>query len=183
MNIEMIGFIVILVIIVLLYVISVRNGLNRQSVKIDQSLSTIETYLEERYDVLTKMVASVNEESKREGKLQTDLAQARSGLGKGINGLREADEAMSLIQVQVESYPDIQFNEGFRQLQRSIVTIEDKLSAARRAYNAQVSRYNQKLVVFPSSVIANSMGLMQKGFFEVTEHKREDVDMQELFNK
>lgn len=165
------------------YFVGIFNGLKTKGVKVEQSLSTIETYLEERFDLLTKLVSSVNEESKREIELQTELAKARSGIKGGFEGMQEADAIMSRIQVQVEAYPETKFNEGFRQLQRSIVTIEDKLSAARRAYNAQVSSYNQSLVTFPTTIFASAMGFSAKEFFQVTEHKREDVNMNDLFSK
>lgn len=180
---DTITIILIITAIIILYAIGIYNSLKRKGVKIDQGLSTIETYLEERFDMLTKMVASVNEESKREIELQTELTRARAGMGNGIEGLKEADEAMSRIQIQVEAYPTTQFNEGFRQLQRSILTIEDKLSAARRAYNAQVSAYNQQRITFPANLIANGMGFTEKTFFAVTDRKRQDVDMQDLFAK
>ena len=169
--------------IVVVYAISIFNGLKTKGVQVEQSLSTIEAYLEERFDLLTKLVSSVNEESKREIELQTELAKARSGIKNGFSGMQEADAIMSRIQVQVEAYPETKFNEGFRQLQRSIVAIEDKLSAARRAYNAQVSAYNQMLVTFPTNIFASAMNFTEKEFFKASEQKREDVNMSDLFSK
>ena len=42
-------------------------------------------------------------------------------------------------------------------------------------YNANVSHFNQMLVTFPKSIIANSKNLTKKEFFEADEKKKEDV--------
>jgi len=42
-------------------------------------------------------------------------------------------------------------------------------------FNSNVSIYNQKLVSFPSSLIANMKGLTKKDFFEAEEIKKEDI--------
>ena len=44
-------------------------------------------------------------------------------------------------------------------------------------YNSNVSRLNQLLVTFPSSMIASSMGVTKQAFYEVEEAKKEDVKM------
>ena len=62
-----------------------------------------------------------------------------------------------------------------RYLQKSIIEVEEHLQAARRMYNANVSTYNQMIVTFPISIIANSKGMVKKDFFEAEETKKADV--------
>ena len=59
----------------------------------------------------------------------------------------------------------------------TIADVEEHLQAARRLYNANVNTYNTKLVVFPSSIVANNMHAVKKPFFEAEEAKRQDVKM------
>ena len=59
----------------------------------------------------------------------------------------------------------------------TMADVEEHLQAARRLYNANVNTYNTKLVVFPSSIVANNMHAVKKPFFEAEEAKRQDVKM------
>ena len=70
------------------------------------------------------------------------------------------------INVLAESYPELRSNENFKTLQQSIVEVEEHLQAARRVYNSNVSTFNQMIVTFPTSIIANSKSLTSKAFFE-----------------
>lgn len=177
-----------IVLAVILYIIAMYNHYKQLEVEVNQTLSSVETYLEERFDTLTKMAKSVKQETDAESDLLNELTKVRAGMTTAgthkerIDAYKEANHSMNKLAIQVENYPQTQFNEGFRQLQRSIVTIEDKLSAARRAYNAQVARFNKKVVTFPESIIAKKMNLEPKEFFTVSDMKRTDVDLDDIVN-
>ena len=57
--------------------------------------------------------------------------------------------------------------------QKSIYEAEEHLQAARRLYNANVSLYNQKIVMFPYSIIAGIHGMRKADFYQVDEKKKE----------
>ncbi|MEG2847782.1 MAG: LemA family protein [Bacilli bacterium] len=42
-------------------------------------------------------------------------------------------------------------------------------------YNSNVSLYNQMIVTFPISIIANNKNMKEKSFFEAEAKKKEDV--------
>ena len=86
-------------------------------------------------------------------------------------------DMLNRINVLAEQYPELKSSENYKQLQNAIVDTEEHLQAARRLYNSNVSAYNRKLVVFPSSIIAGMAGAVQKPFFEAEESKRADVKM------
>ena len=86
-----------------------------------------------------------------------------------------AQENIEKINALAENYPDLKASENYKTLQKAIADVEEHLQASRRLYNANVSSYNQKIVTFPSSVIASSKGLTKKEFFLAEEKKREDV--------
>lgn len=86
-------------------------------------------------------------------------------------------DAFTKLNVVAENYPDLKASENFKALQLSIADVEEHLQAARRLYNANVSTFNQMIVTFPTSIIANSKGLTKKDFFEVEENKKQDVEI------
>ena len=76
-----------------------------------------------------------------------------------------------------EAYPELKASINFVELQRSITSSEDNLQAARRAYNATVSKYNGKVTSFPSCLVAPLAGARRMEFFEASSEKREDIKM------
>ncbi|MDF2485316.1 MAG: LemA family protein, partial [Herbinix sp.] len=62
-------------------------------------------------------------------------------------------------------------------LQLSVMDVEEHLQAARRLYNGNVSNLNQKIVSFPSSIVANRLHIAQIEFLEAEEEKRQDIKM------
>lgn len=44
-------------------------------------------------------------------------------------------------------------------------------------YNANVTAYNKRIVMFPSSIVANMLGMKRCDLFEAEEYKRNDVEM------
>jgi LemA protein len=178
----MVAIIIIIAIIVFAigYVISISNGLNRAIIKIDEANSDIDVSLTKRYDVLTKMIDVVKGYAKYEQETIFKTVELRKNMTiKEKNEANELmEENMEKINVIAENYPDLKASENYKTLQKAIADVEEHLQASRRLYNANVSSYNQKIVTFPSSIIANSKGLTKKDFFTVENKKREDVKIE-----
>ncbi len=172
--------IVLLLVIILGWFISTLNAFRRMIVKIDESESGIDVQLTKRFDLLTKMVQATKGYVKHE---QETLAKVVAMRNPGSNAsLAEKQEfanqltqGLQSLNVVVERYPDLKASEQFTNLQRATVDVEENLQAARRVYNANVSHYNQKIVVFPASIIANWKNFTKRDFFEAEATKREDV--------
>ena len=161
----------------LVWGISTSNGLNRSSIKIDEAESGIDVALTKRYDVLTKMIDVVKGYSNFEKDTILKTVELRQNMT--IDEKNEANRIMSenfrAINALVENYPDLKASETYKSLQAAIMDVEEHLQASRRLYNANVSVYNQKIAVFPSSIIAGIKGFTKKDFFKADEEKREDV--------
>ncbi len=176
----MLGIIILvlgLIVFGLIYVISISNGLNRSIVKIEEASSGIDVSLTKRYDVLTKMIDVVKGYAKHEQETIFKAVELRQNMS--IQEKNEAnqimDENAKKIFALAENYPDLKASENYKTLQQAIADTEEHLQAARRLYNANVSSFNQKIVTFPISIIADSKGLTKKEFFSAEESKREDV--------
>lgn len=177
----LVGIIVIvLVLIIVTWIISTLNGFRRMIVKIDESESGIDVALTKRYDLLTKMVSATKGYAKHEAQTLEKVVSMRNP-GSNASMQEKQDFAnqltagMASLNVVVERYPDLKASEQFTNLQRASVDVEENLQAARRVYNANVSYYNQKIVVFPGSIIANWKQFTKREFFEAEAAKRADV--------
>ncbi|MHC4912389.1 MAG: LemA family protein [Planctomycetota bacterium] len=83
--------------------------------------------------------------------------------------------------VAVENYPDLKANQNFLQLQAAMNEIEEQISAARRAYNAAVTDYNNAVEMFPTNILVSMISYKLKKVFEISEEQREDIDTDKLF--
>lgn len=161
------------------YFISISNRLNRAKVKIDEAGSDIDVSLTKRYDVLTKMVDVVKSYAKYEKETTFQTVQLRRNMSmqEKSEANRIMGESFERINALAENYPDLKASANYNTLQKAIADVEEHLQASRRLYNANVSRYNQMLVTFPTSVIAGMKGMTKEEFFAAEETKRQDVKM------
>lgn len=175
-----IAAVVIVAVILLLVYISLGNKLSRAQVKIEEAESGIDVALTKRYDVLTKQLEIVKAYAKHESETIRQVIELRRGMPIAEKSAAAAamSEMQGKINVVAEAYPQLRSSENFRSLQNAVTDTEEHLQAARRAYNANVSAFNQLLVTFPSSVIASSRHLEKHDFFEAEETKRADVKME-----
>lgn len=161
------------------YFISISNRLNRAKVKIDEAGSDIDVSLTKRYDMLTKMVDVVKSYAKYEKETIFQTVQLRRNMSmqEKSEANRIMGENFERIHALAENYPDLKASANYNTLQKAIADVEEHLQASRRLYNSNVSRYNQLLVTFPTSLIAGMKGMAREEFFAAEESKRQDVKM------
>jgi len=173
-----IGFIALLFI----FIISIDNRFKRIKVRINQSISGIDTCLTRRFDTLTKLVEITKDFMAHEENLLTSIVEKRQGLSKMSVKEKETFDAeinqvTQGLRVQMEAYPELKSSNNVRDLQKAIMDTENELMAARRLYNSNVAIYNEMILVFPSSVIAGMRHYQAEDFFQAEEKKRQDVDV------
>jgi len=175
-------------VVVILTVVFIYNSLIAKKNQVTNVFGTIDALLKKRYDLLPKLISTVKAYMEHEKSLLTEITEMRA---KAVSGRLSDDEQVDLdnklskmlggIMVAVENYPDLKANQNFLQLQRAMNEIEEQISAARRAYNAAVTAYNNAVEMFPTNVAASMMRYKLKKVFEISEEQREDVDAEKLF--
>lgn len=170
----------VIALIIIIWYISVSNAFNRDVIKIDEADSGIDVALTKRYDVLTKMIAICKGYAKHEKETITDTIKYRKGMSmeERVEANNKMTETFGKINVLAEAYPDLKASENFKTLQQSVTDVEEHLQAARRLYNSNISSYNQRVVTFPSSIVASTKGLAKREFFEAEDAKKEDVKIE-----
>lgn len=79
----------------------------------------------------------------------------------------ELSGALKTIMAVSENYPDLKASQNFSELQEELRNTENKISYSRQFYNDTVTRYNTKLEVFPSNIIAGMFHFTAETFFKV----------------
>jgi LemA protein len=170
-----------LVVIIIFWFIGVMNQLRQLELKVQEAESGIDVALTKRFDMLTKMLQTTKGYAKHESETLEKVVKWRSGIPQNAT-LKEKEEFFNQldqvakgINVVVEKYPDLKANTVFLELQSAVANTEEHLQAARRLYNANVTRINTIIVTFPQSIVANQIKMKKKPYFEAEEAKREDV--------
>ena len=65
-----------------------------------------------------------------------------------------------------EQYPELKANEHYLELQAQLEGTENRITVARRDFNAAVREYNTSIRHFPSSLVAGIFGFDSKAYFE-----------------
>jgi len=180
--------IVVLAIVVLIPVV-LYNSLIAKKNQVNNAFASTDALLKKRYDLIPNLIATVKTYMQHEQKTLIDITEMRS---KAVSGQLSDDEKVDLdnkltkaiggIMVAVENYPDLKANQNFLQLQASLNEIEEQISAARRAYNAAVTDFNNAVEMFPTNMMASVMNYKQKKLFEISEQERKNVNVGNLFN-
>ena len=172
----------IVIAIIIIFIISVYNGLVRSRQKVKNAWSQIDVQLQRRFDLIPNLVETVKGYMKHEeGTLEKVTALRTSWANaKTVQEKAEVNEELSgvlkTIMAVSENYPDLKANQNFSELQEELKNTENKISFSRQFYNDSVTMYNTKLEVFPSNLIATMFGFKAEELFRVdSEEARKNV--------
>ena len=181
-----IGVIVVILAIVLVsWWIKTRNAFVQLKNKAEEGLATIDVYLKKRYDLIPNLVETVKGFAKHESETLEKVIAARN-IAMGAKTVEEKAAAANnltsslrtFFNVVSESYPQLQANANFLDLQGQLKNIEGELESARRYYNGVVKTFNTKLELFPACIVGKRMGegYEKKEYFELdSEEERKNV--------
>lgn len=176
-----ISIVLILVIVILVvWVISTGNSFKRMEVKIEEAKSGIDIALIKRYDILSESLNVAKGYAAHEKDVLVSLIEVRAGMSMQQKqaALENQDNVLEKLKVVAEAYPQLYSNQLFKELQEQIAVTNEQIGAAKRTLNSNIALYNQKVVAFPSSIIAGITGHKKAEFFmEKDDKKKQDVHM------
>ena len=169
----MLWIILIIVVLLILFIISVYNSLVTLRQRVKNAFGQMDVQLQRRFDLIPNLVETVKgymtHESDTLAKV-TELRTAWAG-AKTVDEKAKLDNELSntlkTIMAVAEAYPVLKANQNFESLQNELTETEDKISYSRQFYNDTVTRYNTKLELFPSNIIAGMFHFTAESLFEV----------------
>ena len=172
--------ILVIIAILLITILMLYNSLIKLRNKVSQAKSTIDVYLNQRFDLIPNLVECVKAYVKYEKNLLENITEMRIEYMQGNKNLKNAEkinDGMNKILAIAENYPNLKASEQFLNLQKNLSKIESQLQAARRIYNNEVTNYNTKIDVVPSNLIAMLFGFKHAELFQIEEYKRENINI------
>ena len=172
----------IVIALIVVWVISAYNGLVSFRMKTKNSWSQMDVQLQRRFDLIPNLVETVKGYMGHESEVFTKVAELRTAWANttSVKEKAELDNQLSgtlkTIMAVSENYPELKANQNFSELQEELRNTENKISYSRQFYNDTVTKYNTKLEILPTNIIANMFHFEPAELFKVdTEEARKNV--------
>ena len=177
-----IGIIIAIIIILVIAIIGMYNSLVQARIKVDNAWSQIDVQLQRRFDLIPNLVETVKGYMEHESDVLTKVTDLRTSWANA-DSVKEKSQldnelsgALKTIMAVSENYPDLKANQNFSQLQEELQNTENKISFSRQFYNDITTKYNIKLEVVPSNIIASLFHFKPEELFEAeSEEARKNV--------
>lgn len=163
------------------------NDFVTSEIRVEESWGAVESQYQRRFDLVPSLVESTKGIFEQEREVFGAIAEARTqytsakerGLQEEqVQATQQYESALARLLIVVENYPELRSADSVASLMDELAGTENRINISRDRYNAQVSEYNQKIVVFPRNLIANMFDFDKKAFFESESGaaKRVEVD-------
>lgn len=159
----------------ILYFILKYNGFVNLKTRAEEAWADIDVQLKRRYDLIPNLVNAVKGYATHESSAFEKVTAARTAaMGAKTMGEHAKSEAMLGSAITglfgiAEAYPELKANTNFLQLQNELSDTENKIQAARRFYNSNVTSLNTGIDMFPGNVIAKMFKFVKMDFFELAD--------------
>ncbi len=169
------AFVFVLVVAIVLAIVGVviYNNLVKLRQNVKNAWSQIDVQLQRRFDLIPNLVETVKGYMEHENATLTKVTDLRNAWANASTLAEKAkiddqlSSAIKTIFAVSENYPDLKANQNFMQLQQELTNTEDKLSFSRQFYNDSVTKYNTKIELVPSNLIASMFHFKPEELFRV----------------
>lgn len=169
-----------LVVIIILVLLIQYNSITKLKMKVKQSKSGIDVYLQQRFDLIPNLVQVVKGYMDYEKETLQKIIELRTQYNetKDIKISETLNNQLNNIVAVAENYPELKASEQFLNLQKNLSKIESQLQAARRIYNNDVTKYNTKINIIPYNIIATIFGFEEEYLFQISkENAKNNIDI------
>lgn len=172
----------IVIVLIVLWGVSAYNGLVTLRNRVKNGWAQIDVQLKQRADLIPNLVETVKGYAAHESDVFTQVTQARAGVIQAaqsgdvqqrIQAENQLSRALVNLQATAEAYPQLQANQNFMDLQGQLKGLEEKIAYARQFYNDVVQKYNTKIEVVPTNIIAGLFHFELAAYFQVDEADRQ----------
>ncbi len=165
------NFLLVVAVVLGWYIYTQYKDLKAKTLKIkDLFTKTLNPYLEKKITEAKTLAEEIKEEYSTNKEIETEMTRLLTIIEKGFTGtINEKVEISNTInkykapkKIDLEKYPKIEkLNELGTFNEEDVDAEKDGISIARREYNANAFRYNEKAGGFPMTYLVKMLGLSQ----------------------
>ena len=161
--------------------VSGYNGIVEMDENVNNQWANVETQYQRRTDLIPNLVSTVKGYAAHEKSTLEAVMQARSQatqvkidpanctpeqLAAYQKAQGDVTTALGKLLAITENYPQLKANENFMELQSQLEGTENRITVARRDFNAAAKEYNTVIRKFPKNIIAAIGGFEKHNYFE-----------------
>ena len=192
------GVVVGIVLLLVLWGIGLYNGLVVLRNRYKNAYAQIDVQLKRRYDLIPNLVETAKGYLKHERETLEAVIAARNqaagaaaalakmpGDATAMRAFAQAETGLagvlSRLMAVAERYPDLKANEQMSRVSEELASTENRIAFARQHYNDEVTAYNVKRELFPSSLVAGFFNFAPAALLESTQSEAERTAPQVKF--
>ena len=165
--------------ILVIWVVSVYNGLVTMDENVSGQWANVETQYQRRADLIPNLVNTVKGYASHEKETLEGVVEARSKAtqikvdAEGLTPEKLAEyqkaqgavtSALGKLLAITENYPDLKANQNFLELQAQLEGTENRINVARKNFNDAAQSYNTNIRRFPKNIFAGMFGFDKKAY-------------------
>lgn len=173
--------IVAVALLLVLWGVSGYNGIVEMDENVNNQWANVEAQYQRRTDLIPNLVNTVKGYATHEKSTLEAVMQARSQatqvkidpanctpeqLAAYQKAQGDVTTALGKLLAITENYPQLKANENFMELQSQLEGTENRITVARRDFNAAAKEYNTVIRKFPKNIIASMGGFEKHNYFE-----------------
>ena len=192
------GVVVGVVLLLVLWVIGLYNGLVVLRNRYKNAYAQIDVQLKRRYDLIPNLVETAKGYLKHERETLEAVIAARNqaagaaaalakmpGDATAMRAFAQAETGLagvlSRLMAVAERYPDLKADGQMSRVSEELASTENRIAFARQHYNDEVTAYNVKRELFPSSLVAGFFNFAPAALLESTQSETERTAPQMKF--
>lgn len=167
--------------LLVLWGVSGYNGIVEMDENVNNQWANVETQYQRRTDLIPNLVNTVKGYAAHEKSTLEAVMQARSQatqvkidpanctpeqLAAYQKAQGDVTTALGKLLAITENYPQLKANENFMELQSQLEGTDNRITVARRDFNAAAKEYNTVIRKFPKNIIAAIGGFEKHNYFE-----------------
>lgn len=167
--------------LLVLWGVSGYNGIVEMDENVNNQWANVEAQYQRRTDLIPNLVSTVKGYAAHEKSTLEAVMQARSQatqvkidpanctpeqLAAYQKAQGDVTTALGKLLAITENYPQLKANENFMELQSQLEGTENRITVARRDFNAAAKEYNTVIRKFPKNIIVSIGGFEKHNYFE-----------------
>ena len=167
--------------LLVLWGVSGYNGIVEMDENVNNQWANVEAQYQRRTDLIPNLVSTVKGYAAHEKSTLEAVMQARSQatqmkidpanctpeqLAAYQKAQGDVTTALGKLLAITENYPQLKANENFMELQSQLEGTENRITVARRDFNAAAKEYNTVIRKFPKNIFASIGGFEKHNYFE-----------------
>ena len=157
--------------VLVVWIIGVQNRLVKSDELCNNALKQINVQQISRFDALKALIKLTREYASYEADTLEKIVKERKIVSSpnptaaDINANEEALAAIGAKLIAVaEAYPDLEASANYQQTMKDIKDYEENVRLSRMTFNDTVTRFNQQVRVFPTSLAAGILGFAKRDY-------------------